>query len=69
MAACGAVAAVLIAQAFQHKRVPVTSLYPDQHEFELAFVHDRNANLSRIDFIQSNSFGFGGNNAIAIFGA
>ena len=69
MSACGAVAAVLIALTFQHKRVPMTSLYPASHEFDLNYVSHANACFSDIHFIQSNSFGFGGNNAIAIFGA
>lgn len=69
MAACGAVAAVLIALTFNSNSVPMTSLYPDHHEFDLNYVNDANAHTSKINFIQSNSFGFGGNNAIAIFGA
>lgn len=69
MAACGAVAAILIALTFKHNNVPVTSLYPDSHEFSLHYVNDQNAHGLDMNFIQSNSFGFGGNNAIAIFGA
>ena len=68
MAACGAVATILIALTFKNNRVPATSLYSDSHEFDLNYVGDTNAHFPKIDFIQSNSFGFGGNNAIAIFG-
>jgi len=69
MAACGAVAAAMIAKTFEHKHIPLTSKYEDEHEFALNFVNQKNASLVDVKYIQSNSFGFGGNNAIALFGA
>lgn len=66
MATCGAVNAVLIAKSYQMKMIPGNSAKKSELEFDLNWIETEHSICSK-DIIQSNSFGFGGNNAIALF--
>jgi 3-oxoacyl-[acyl-carrier-protein] synthase II len=66
MAACGAMNAVIISKSYAHSIFPGNIIKRNQIEYDLNWP-DSNVGISEADIIQSNSFGFGGNNAIAMF--
>ena len=66
MATCGGVNAVTICKSFERETIPGNLYYGDDLEFDLN-ISSQQKYIRRNAIIQSNSFGFGGNNAIAIF--
>ncbi|MEP7071940.1 MAG: beta-ketoacyl-[acyl-carrier-protein] synthase family protein, partial [Verrucomicrobiota bacterium] len=68
LGATGAIEATICALALEHQRVPPTLHrdHPDENcDLDIVPHHGRSANL---DYVMSNSFGFGGINACVILG-
>jgi len=68
MGSAGAVEAVLCLQAIVHNFIPPTiNLHNPQPECDLNYTPNVGAS-AKVDVVMSNSFGFGGHNAVLIFG-
>ncbi|GGY63453.1 beta-ketoacyl synthase N-terminal-like domain-containing protein [Streptomyces omiyaensis] len=67
MGAAGAAGAVASCLTMRHRLVPPTAVDPEEVEGGLNLVTGAPLALPRLRYVQSNAFGFGGNNAISIF--
>lgn len=65
MATAGAIAAVSACLSLRHQQIPPTVISPDDFDFTFDLV--TSPRTSPLKLVQSNAFGFGGNNAIALF--
>lgn len=67
MGAAGAAGAVAACLALRHRLVPPTPVDADEVEPGISLVTDAPLAIPELTYVQSNAFGFGGNNAISIF--
>jgi 3-oxoacyl-[acyl-carrier-protein] synthase II len=68
MATAGAIGAVASVLSLREQFIPPTAIARGDLEFPISLVvMDEVSPPGRIQFVQNNSFGFGGNNAISIF--
>ncbi|GAA0937004.1 beta-ketoacyl synthase N-terminal-like domain-containing protein [Nonomuraea longicatena] len=69
MGAAGAAGAVAACLALRHGLVPPTRVEADEVELGLDLVTGAPRAVEGLRYVQNNAFGFGGHNAIAVFGA
>ncbi|WP_081986657.1 beta-ketoacyl synthase N-terminal-like domain-containing protein [Chitinibacter sp. ZOR0017] len=67
MAAAGCVGAIASCLALDRQRIPPTNISPDEFEYDFKLVMNDSKEVTPIRYVQNNSFGFGGNNAITLF--
>lgn len=67
MGAAGAAGAVASCLTLRHGLVPPTAVQSDEVDLDLNLVTGAPLAMPRLRYVQNNSFGFGGNNAISIF--
>lgn len=69
MATAGAIGAVASCLSLRNQWLPPTRIDPDSLEYEIDLVTQPGGVSRALRYVQNNSFGFGGNNAISIFKA
>lgn len=69
MAAAGALGALASCLALKHQQLPPTQITDEEFEFKFDLVTGVSARNKALTYVQNNSFGFGGNNAITLFKA
>ncbi|MFF5204959.1 beta-ketoacyl synthase N-terminal-like domain-containing protein [Streptosporangium sp. NPDC000396] len=69
MGAAGAAGAVASCLALSRRLMPPTAVGADEVELDIDLVTGTARAVPRLRHVQNNAFGFGGHNAIAIFGA
>lgn len=69
MATAGALGALASCLALKHQQLPPTQITDEEFEFEFDLVTGTSARNKPLTYVQNNSFGFGGNNAITLFKA
>jgi 3-oxoacyl-(acyl-carrier-protein) synthase len=69
MATAGAIGAVASCLALKHQLLPPTQITDDEFEFDFDLVTGTAPRKKALTYVQNNSFGFGGNNAITLFKA
>lgn len=69
MATAGAIGAVASCLSLRYQLMPPTQIDPDSLEYDIDLVTMPGGLSRELRYVQNNSFGFGGNNAISIFKA
>lgn len=67
MATAGAIGSVASCLALRHQLIPPTNIDPDECEYPIDLITATGGEPRSLRYVQSNAFGFGGNNAIALF--
>lgn len=69
MATAGALGALASCLALKHQQLPPTQISDEEFEFDFDLVTGNVVRNKALTYVQNNSFGFGGNNAITLFKA
>ncbi|UMZ11892.1 hypothetical protein I9018_31240 [Pseudomonas sp. MPFS] len=67
MATAGAIGAVASCLSLRNQLLPPTNIDPESFEYDFDLVTQPGGVSRSLKYVQNNSFGFGGNNAISIF--
>ncbi|OCA52334.1 beta-ketoacyl synthase N-terminal-like domain-containing protein [Photorhabdus namnaonensis] len=68
MATAGAIGAVSACLSLRDQIMPPTNILPEDFEYQFNLITRQMEMKNNLKYIQNNAFGFGGNNAITLFG-